>query len=54
MPVVYQVAVVYEVDVKHAHLTVISNRNINKHQGKNYSDKSEYARGGVDLPNEIN
>jgi hypothetical protein len=49
----YQVAAAYEADVDHAHLTVISSRNVNTHQGKYYSDKSEYARSGVDLPNGI-
>jgi hypothetical protein len=49
----YQVAAAYEADVDHAHLTVISSCNVNTHQGKYYSDKSEYARSGVDLPNRI-
>jgi len=49
----YQVAAAYEADVEHAHLTVISSRNVKLHQGKYYSDKSGYARSGVDLPNGI-
>lgn len=49
----YQIEAAYVADVDHAHLTVISSRNVNTHQGKYYSDKSEYARGGVDLPNGI-
>jgi hypothetical protein len=47
------VAAVYGADVKHAHLTVISSHNVNTHEGKYYSDKSEDARSGVDLPNGI-
>jgi hypothetical protein len=46
----YQIAAAYEVDVEHAHLTVKSNR-VKTHQGQYYSDKSEYARSGVDLSN---
>ena len=49
----YQVTAAYEADVEHAHLTLISTRNVYLHQGKYYSDKSEYARRGVDLPNGI-
>jgi hypothetical protein len=49
----YQLAAEYEADVDHAHLTVIWSRNVSTHQGKYYSDKSEYARSGVDLPNGI-
>jgi hypothetical protein len=49
----YQVAAAYEADVEHAHLTVLSSRNVKIHQGKYYGDKSGYARSGVDLPNRI-
>jgi hypothetical protein len=50
--IAYQVAAAYEADVEHAHLAVISKR-VKTHQGKYYSDKSEYASSGVDLPNGI-
>ena len=43
----------YEADVAHAHLTVISSSNVKTHKHKYYSDKSEYSRSGVDLPNGI-
>ena len=49
----YQVTAAYEAGVDQAHLTVISSRIVNTHQGKYYSDKSEYARSGVYLPNKI-
>ena len=47
----YQVTAAYETDVEHAHLTVISSRNIHTYYGKYLSDKSGYARSGVDLSN---
>jgi hypothetical protein len=50
--IAYQVAAAYEADVEHAYLAVISKR-VKTHQGKYYSDKSEYASSGVDLPNGI-
>jgi hypothetical protein len=51
--IAYQVAAAYEADVEHTHLTVISSRNVNTHQGKYDADESEYARSGVDLPDGI-
>ena len=41
----------YEADVEHAHLTVISGRNVHTYHGKYLSDQSGYARSGVDLSN---
>jgi hypothetical protein len=43
----------YEADVEHTHLTIKSSQNVNTYKGKNYSDESEDARSGVDLPNGI-
>ena len=50
----YQVAATYEADVEYAHFTLKSSRsNVKTHKADYYSNKSEYARSGVDLPNGV-
>ena len=50
---VYQVAAAYEAGVGHADLTIISSFSVHTHQGKYYSNNSEYVCNGVDLSNTI-